>query len=79
MAQSKYSESISESISSSVSQPESSSSVVPRSDDFDADCSTSSATAVNLLLKVLLQLLTGKGGGKETVRHFLTGQVPAKV
>lgn len=31
MAQSKYSESISESISSSVSQPESSSSVVPRS------------------------------------------------
>ena len=35
MAQSKYSESISESISSSVSQPESSSSVVPRSDDSD--------------------------------------------
>ena len=49
MAQSKYSESISESISSRVSQPESSSSVVPRSDDSDADCSTSSATAVNLL------------------------------
>ena len=37
MAQSKYSESISESISSSVSQPESSSSVVPRSDDSDAE------------------------------------------
>ena len=37
MAQSKYSESISESICSSVSQPESSSSVVPRSDDSDAE------------------------------------------
>ena len=31
------------------SHAESSSSVVPHSDDSDADCSTSSATAVNLL------------------------------
>ena len=37
MAQSKYSESISKSISSSVSQPKSSSSVVPHSDDSDAE------------------------------------------
>ena len=49
MAQSKYSELICESIYSNVSQPESFSSVIPHSDDSDADCSTSSATAVNLL------------------------------